>query len=55
MTYVLFVISLGAFGYNIETEEFSSIDECFNAREHVIQEIGRPIINYQAICVIKTN
>ena len=25
--------------------------ECFDAREQLVQKVGKPIINYQAICV----
>jgi len=28
-----------------------SMADCFNMRDKLVEEIGRPIINYQAICV----
>lgn len=28
-----------------------SLDDCMAHREYVVQNIGRPIINYQVICV----
>ena len=28
-----------------------SLDDCMAHREYVVQEIGRPIINYQVVCV----
>jgi hypothetical protein len=27
--------------------------ECFDAREKLIETVGKPIINYQAICIPK--
>jgi len=33
------------------SEPYSSMDACFNARDEIIEEVGRPIINYQVICV----
>ena len=32
---------------------FNSMDECFDARERFVEVIGRPIVNYQAVCVIQ--
>jgi len=31
---------------------FNSMDECFDAREQFVEVIGRPIVNYQAVCII---
>lgn len=31
------------------------MDECFDKREKIIYERGRPIIDYQAVCVPSTN
>jgi hypothetical protein len=31
---------------------FNTMDECFDAREQLIEVIGRPIVNYQAVCII---
>lgn len=33
--------------------EHDSMTACFDAREKIIEEKGRPIINYQAVCVAK--
>jgi len=33
---------------------FREMNECFKARERVVKEIGKPIIDYQAICIAKT-
>ena len=32
---------------------FNSMDECFDARDRLVEVIGRPIVNYQAICIIQ--
>lgn len=32
---------------------FNTMDECFDAREQLVEVIGRPIVNYQAVCIIK--
>ena len=32
---------------------FKTMNECFVARDGVIEKLGRPIINYQAVCVAK--
>ena len=29
----------------------ATMTECFEKRESVIQELGRPLINYQAVCI----
>lgn len=57
MKFVLFIIMLNPNGvhHKVANFTFSSMDECFMAREVVVQEIGRPIINYQAICVPEDN
>jgi hypothetical protein len=55
MIYILFLIQLS--GTHFATHQianFGTMDECFDAREVLVQEIGRPVVNYQAICVIKT-
>lgn len=31
---------------------FNTMDECFDAREKFVEVIGRPIVNYQAVCII---
>jgi len=36
-----------------EVGTYDSMDACFNDRDMVIEKIGRPIINYQAVCVAK--
>ena len=32
---------------------YNTMDECFDARERLVEVIGRPIVNYQAVCVIQ--
>ncbi len=32
-------------------EPFATMEECFHERDAVVKKIGRPIHNYQAICV----
>ena len=31
---------------------FANMDECFSYRNDMIEIIGRPIINYQAVCIL---
>jgi hypothetical protein len=35
--------------------EYSSMDECFANRDKIVEQMGRPIMNYQAICIIKVD
>ena len=35
----------------VQSEPFNSMEACFNERDAMIEAFGRPIINYQAICV----
>ena len=32
---------------------YATMDECFDARDRLVEVIGRPIVNYQAVCVIQ--
>ena len=34
---------------------YSSMDDCFVAREILVESVGRPIKNYQAVCVNGTD
>ena len=36
----------------VYTAPFAKMDECMEYREGVVEHIGRPIENYQAICII---
>lgn len=55
MTYVLLVIVLmQSGGYSLyKVGEYLGMDKCFTEREVFVAQMGRPIINYQAICVVK--
>ena len=56
MVYILFLIQLAGTHYTTQqVANFNTMDECFNAREVLVQDIGRPIVNYQAVCVIQKN
>jgi len=55
MIYILFLIQLAGTSYSVTpVAPFDTMDDCFQARQQLIREIGHPIINYQAICVIQT-
>lgn len=30
---------------------FKDMDQCFQAREQLVEKVGRPVVDYQAICV----
>lgn len=34
---------------------YKSMYECFEARDTLVEEAGRPIVNYQAICILRDN
>lgn len=53
MKYILFILLVNPTPQTGVIGEYSSMDGCFEARDTVIERIGRPIINYQAVCVIK--
>lgn len=56
MTYILFLIQLAGTSYTVTpVAPFSTMDECFDAREQLVEDIGRPIVNYQAVCIIQNN
>ena len=49
------LIFITVFNFKIVTEPvatFSELDDCFEARELLVETVGRPIRNYQAICVL---
>lgn len=55
MTYTLILVVLlldGTFSTDV-VGEYKGMDECFKAREDVVEIIGRPVINYQVICIAK--
>lgn len=52
MTWVLFVIVLEADRYYVSPNGmYKTMDECFEAREIVMQSAPQPKINYEAICI----
>lgn len=53
MEYILVVIVLLSNGHETREVAYPDQDTCFEAREYVILEYGRPIINYQAVCIPK--
>jgi hypothetical protein len=34
---------------------YSNMTDCFEAREAVVEQVGRPIVNYQAVCLSTTH
>ena len=54
MKYFLILISLSNSNVNVEqVQTFDTMNECFEGRELLVEVIGRPIINYQAVCIIQ--
>ena len=53
--WMLFLIVLGDSQYAVRVMNvFNSIDACLQQREILVEEIGRPIIDYQVICIQKS-
>ena len=53
MTYILVLIL--ALGNSITVHnlgEHRNLTDCMYQREVVVEKLGRPIVNYQAICVL---
>jgi hypothetical protein len=56
MKWILVYITLqGDFGKMASYGTYDTMNECFFAREELIEMIGRPIYNYQAVCVTKVD
>ena len=54
--YVLVLIVLSSFQETVAVSrigQYQDLSKCFDAREQIVKKLGRPIVNYQAICVIK--
>ena len=53
VTYILILVVLAGNGEVVTSKiaDFNRMDQCFEAREKVIKQVGRPIINYQAFCM----
>ena len=55
MEFILIIITLsGGVPEYIDKGPYTTFTECSEFREKEIFERGRPIINYQAICVISS-
>lgn len=54
MVYELILIIASLQGHqSVSMGIYDTMDECFNSREAIVKIIGRPIINYQAVCLIE--
>lgn len=54
MSWIMIFVLLTVDGVSIPvTAEYNTMDECFEAREKIVKEWGRPSINYQVVCVAK--
>jgi hypothetical protein len=52
MSYTLFLILLLSDGPHYElVGSYHTMNECFEIRERLVETLGRPIENYQTICV----
>jgi len=50
--WMLFLIVLEADRYLVQPNgPFATMDECFDAREVVMQSAPQPKINYEAVCI----
>lgn len=54
MNYILVLILMTSRGPELAVGgEFKTMAECFERREELVQFMGRPIVNYQAVCIIE--
>lgn len=54
MKYILILILMTSRGPELAVgEEFNTMAECVESRKELVQFMGRPIVNYQAVCMIK--
>lgn len=56
MKFILVLITIVALN-DVDTKVlgvYNTMEECFDAREAVVELVGRPIQNYQAVCIINT-
>lgn len=54
MIYILVLLAVLQDG-KIKTkvvDSYESMTACFEAREELVEALGRPIVNYQAVCVL---
>jgi hypothetical protein len=50
------LIFIGLTGKDVVVAEvgvYNALDLCFHEREVIVEGMGRPIINYQAVCIAK--
>lgn len=53
--WVLAIIINGINGLEISSgKTFKTMDSCFETRDMLVEKMGRPIVNYQVVCV-RTN
>lgn len=51
-SWVLALVMVSSYGIGVmQHGVYDTMDECFDARELLVHELGKPIVNYQAICV----
>ena len=41
----------GSWIVEVDPKVYARTDDCYDAREAVVRKLGRPIVNYQAVCV----
>ena len=55
MSYILLLITLASGSAHVKhVGTYSTMANCFDAREQIVEQLGRPIVNYQAVCVLHT-
>ena len=55
MKWILVVIALTSDDVMLaEGGEFEQMTACFEKREEIIERVGRPLVNYQVICIPKS-
>lgn len=53
MVWVLMLIAVQADTFYFRAlEVYPRMDDCLGARAELVEEIGRPIVNYQALCIM---
>ena len=56
MKFVLIIVFLGSNSMTVsKPEPYANMDDCFDRRDDMVETIGRPIVNYQAVCIISDN
>ena len=52
LLHVLVLVMITVDGlYTEHVGTYNSMQKCFEQRELVVEELGRPIVGYQAICI----